>query len=318
MSYNIGLNVVEVNGTGAPAIAGAATSVAAFNILTTRGLPNSPARINSFADFAEKFGGHDPAAYGSYLVKGFFDNDGSVAYVNRVVAAAGTSVASVTLQDSGPLDTLRFEGGYRGEADPGSWGRELYVLTTRVSAVAGRRLAETAAATVQTLAALPAATDLVAAVFPDLVVTIDGAATPTTITFNAGQFVDPAAATRAEIVDAINTATADLAAGLTGADELQLTSNGNIALLAGGFTSLDVAANATLGFPAAQQSVATTSGLGAGGATLHSIDGLKAGDIVLFDDGVTNETVKLQSVNVLTRAVTWAAESLMARSTSLT
>ena len=32
MNYNIGLNVVEVNGTGAPAIAGAATSVAAFNI----------------------------------------------------------------------------------------------------------------------------------------------------------------------------------------------------------------------------------------------------------------------------------------------
>ena len=39
MSYNIGLNVVEVNGTGAPAIAGAATSVAGFNIITRRGIP---------------------------------------------------------------------------------------------------------------------------------------------------------------------------------------------------------------------------------------------------------------------------------------
>ena len=42
MAYNIGLNVIEVDGAGAPAIVGAAVSVGAFNILTARASPTVP------------------------------------------------------------------------------------------------------------------------------------------------------------------------------------------------------------------------------------------------------------------------------------
>lgn len=305
MSYNIGLNVVEVNGTGAPAIAGAATSVAGFNIITRRGIPNTPARITSFPDFVERFGTHFTGGLGSYMVRGYFENGGAIAFVNRIVGAA-TTAASLQLQDSGPAATLRLEGGYRGTADPGSWARNLYARTTRRSVTTGRRLQETAPASVTTAAPLPQPIDMTAAGFPALTVTVDGAPTPTVISFTAGQFGNPAAATRQEIVDAINAGTGDLAALLEAGNELTLTSSGNIAMLSGGFTSLAVAINATLGFPAPANAAATTSALGAGGATLHDVNGLKAGDAVEFTDGVTTERVKLQSVNMLTRAVTWA------------
>ncbi|MGV6874237.1 phage tail sheath subtilisin-like domain-containing protein [Pseudochelatococcus sp. B33] len=304
MNYNIGLNVIEVNGSGAPAIAGAATSVAAFNVLTRRGIPNQAARITSMADFVQRFGGHFAGGYGAYLVQGFFDNGGAVAYVNRV-AGAGTTVASLQLADSAASPTLRIEAGYRGTADPGSWGRDIYVRTTRRSITTGVRLSETAPATI-TSAALPAATDLVAAGFPPLIVTIDNAPTPTQIDFAAGQFADPTAATREEIVAAINAGTDDLVASLTAADELQLTSTGNIALVQGGFTRLEVAANADLGFAAATAGDATTSALGATGATLADVSRLKVGDAVEFSDGATTEQVKLMSVNLTTRAVSWS------------
>lgn len=307
MSYEIGLNVVEVDGAEAPAIAGAARSVAAFNVLTRRGLPNTPARVTSFQEFVERFGGYFENGLGAYLVRGFFDNGGSTAYVNRVVSA-GATVASTILTDDGPANTLRIEAGYRGQRDPGSWGRDLWVRTTRSSRVTGRRLAETAPATVTADTALGAATDMVAAGFPSLSVTIDGAATPTVVPFQAGDFTDPANATRAEIVDAINAATNDLDASLSGADELVLTSTGNVALLSGGFTGLDLAINATLGFTAAAAAAGTPAALAAGGSTLHRVDGLVAGDAVEVSDGTTTERVKLLSVNPLTRAVTWAPD----------
>ena len=307
MSYNIGLNVIEVDGAGAPAIAGAATSVAGFNVLTRRGLPNTPARITSFSEFVERFGGHFTGGYGAYLVKGFFDNDGAVAYVNRVVAtgASASTAASLTLQDTAPANTLKLEAGWRGTADPGSWGRGLYARTTRSSVLTGLRLAETAAAVVTAATALGAETDMVTPNFPSLVVTIDGQSTPTTITFNSGNFQNAAKAKPEEFANAINNFTDDLDATVVG-NKLRLTSAGNIALKAGGFTSVAVALNTTLGFTVAANSTATTTTLAAGGATLHSVDGLKPGDVITLNDGSPPaETVKLVSVNPLTRAVTW-------------
>jgi phage tail sheath protein FI len=305
MSYNIGLNVIEVNGPGAPAIAGAATSVAGFNILTRRGIPDSPARVSSFADFVARFGGPYVGGLGAYMVRGFFENGGAIAFVNRV-AGSGATVASRQLQDSAAVATLRLEAGYRGAADPGSWGRSLYVRTTRRSVTTGRRLAETAPAQVQTPAALPPTTDMVVALFPSLTVTIDGAPAPTVIAFAAAQFANPALATPVEIVNAINAGTGDLVASLLPTGELRLTSAGNLALMAGGFTQLSVAINATLGFPAVVVGSAATSALGASGATFHDVTGLKTGDAVEFSDTVTTERVKLLSVNALTRTVTWA------------
>lgn len=305
MSYNVGLNVIEVNGGGAPAIAAASTSVAAFNIQTKRGIPNTPARITSFAEYVERFGTHFDAGLGSYMVRGAFENGASTVFVNRISGAAATP-ASLALDDSGPAPTLRLEGGFRGTQDPGSWARDLYVRVTRRSIATGLRLAETAPATLVAGAALGATTDLSAAGFPALDVTIDGQATATSIAFNAGQFANPAAATPTEIVNAINGATDDLDASLEPGGELRLTSTGNIAMLSGGFSSLAVATNATLGFAAPANATATIAALAAGGGTLADSAALKPGDAVVFDDGTTVERVKIQSVNPLTNAVTWS------------
>ncbi|WP_052215999.1 phage tail sheath family protein [Sphingomonas sp. ERG5] len=310
MTYNIGLNVVEVDGTGAPAIPGAATSVAAFNILTKRGPAQKAVRIGSFAEFEQQFGSHFAQGLGSYLVKGFFDNDGATAYVNRVVATGGgaSTPARRTLLDTGPVNTLTLEAGARGVADPGSWGLGIYVKTTRRSLVSGLRLNETAAATVVTAGALPAATDMVAAAFPSLIVTVDNAPGATTVTFNAAQFANPAAATRAEILAAINAGTNDFDASFDGGNQLRLTSTGNIAMTNGGFTRLAVAANATLGFAAPVNADATIAALGTNGATLQSVSGLNVGDAIQFDDGTAPppERAKVMTINPVTRAITWA------------
>ncbi|WP_239146983.1 hypothetical protein, partial [Planobispora rosea] len=87
MAFDIGLNVVEVDGSASPAITGAATSVAAFNVATQRGPVNRPVRVTSFAQFAEVFGGADSDTLGAFLVRGFFDNGGRRAWVNRVSGA---------------------------------------------------------------------------------------------------------------------------------------------------------------------------------------------------------------------------------------
>src|SRR5688572_18946328 len=119
MAYNIGLNVVEVDGAGAPAIVGAAASIAAFNILTQRGIPDRPVRVTSFAQFVDQFGSFFPGGFGAYMVKGFFDNGGQTAYINRVAAAEGGQAAFRELDDTEGQPTLRVEAGFRGARDPG-------------------------------------------------------------------------------------------------------------------------------------------------------------------------------------------------------
>src|SRR4051795_2751135 len=99
MAFDIGVNVVEVDGLGAPSITGAAVSVAAFTVLTRRGAPNQPQRVTSYTQFTERFGSYFADGLGAYLVKGFFDNGGRVAYVNRVVGA-GAGAASHTFNDA--------------------------------------------------------------------------------------------------------------------------------------------------------------------------------------------------------------------------
>lgn len=132
MANNIGLNVIEVDGSAPSTIEGAAVSVAAFNIVTKRGVPNVPTRVTSFTEFTERFGGFDAASLGAYIVKGFFDNGGQRAYVNRVTAKTNASASpataaptpsAVTLQrpDTPAVNILKLEGGYRGQLDPGKW-----------------------------------------------------------------------------------------------------------------------------------------------------------------------------------------------------
>ena len=91
MTATIGLNVVEVDGSATPAIVGAAASVGAFNVMTQRGVANRPTRINSFADFVSQFGGYFASGLGPYMVRGFFDNGGRTAYINRVVSSRAST-----------------------------------------------------------------------------------------------------------------------------------------------------------------------------------------------------------------------------------
>ncbi len=143
MALNIGLNVIEVDGSAAPAIQGAAASVAGFTVTTRRGVPNVPVRVTSFAQFVERFGGFSPTSLGAYLVRGFFDNGGHFAWVNRVAGtgAAAPAAATAVLPAGAAANAalLRVSAGYRGTADPGAWGNDLTVSTapsfsTRVTA----------------------------------------------------------------------------------------------------------------------------------------------------------------------------------------
>ena len=309
MSYNIGLNVVEVDGTGAPAIQSASTSVGAFNILTQRGVPNTPAPVTSFTQFVAQFGTYFPNGLGAYLVKGFFDNGGQTAYINRVASTdpvSGATPASLMLVDSAatPLNTLKVEAGYRGSADPGSWGGGIY-LTVASNAETQVRLQETSPATVNGTV-LAATFDMSA--FPSLSVTVDAEPGPTVLIFKATDFSGGAnAATATQVRDAINRQTTKIIASVTGDNRLALTSTGASAKLSGGFTSLQVtAANNTLGMAA----MATpTFGIAAARTTtstqLATLAPFNVGDAVKISDGANTAYVKILTLTPATNTVTW-------------
>ena len=59
-------------------------------------MPNQPTRVTSFAEFSDRFGGFDSGGFGAYLVKGFFDNGGQRAYVNRVAGSGANAPATAS------------------------------------------------------------------------------------------------------------------------------------------------------------------------------------------------------------------------------
>ncbi len=311
MAFNVGLNVVEVDGLGAPAIQGAATSVGAFNIITQRGVPNRPVRITEFKKFTERYGSYFAGGLGAYLVDGFFKNGGQNVYVNRIVAN-NAQPASIMLRDAGPADTLSVDAGYRGNEDPGTWGNDLY-LRVEASSGAASRIQETAAASIQSANPLPAATDLTGGT--TLTIVIDGAAAATAIDIVAGDFPDPANATSAQIRDAINSHTSDLVASLANTGELVLTSTGSIATLrqdtntatTNGWTGLQVTvANATLGFAVmAAPQMGTPAARAVNQTRLAQVDGFKVGDAVRITDGAQSAFAKLVRVVPLTGLIEW-------------
>jgi uncharacterized protein len=103
MSYNLGINVVEVDGRVAPSIQAAPTSVTGFIVLSQRGVPGAVRKVTSWSQFLEQFGAHTATANGAYAVQGFFDNGGNTAYVTRVVnTTPGTASAASVLSSGGP------------------------------------------------------------------------------------------------------------------------------------------------------------------------------------------------------------------------
>lgn len=135
MSFNLGVNVVEVDGAAAPSIQPAPTSVAGFIIQAQRGVLGKVVRVTSWVSFVEQFGAHTASAAGAYAVAGFFANGGSTAYVTRVAPAGGegssaAAVASWPFSRTGGSDSvaaLTLVAAYRGEPDPGAWGNDIAV-----------------------------------------------------------------------------------------------------------------------------------------------------------------------------------------------
>lgn len=306
MAFNIGLNVIEVDGLGSPALVGASTSVGAFNITTQRGVPNNPVPVTSFPQFVDQFGTYTSSGFGAYLVKGFFDNGGQTAYINRVVstdAATGATTANVSLADGSAANTLRLDAGYRGKDDPGLWGNSLYV-STALNTETLVRLRESAAASV-TGSVLAATVDM--STFPALSVTVDNEPSPTLLTFRASDFPGgPSSATALQIRDAINRQTIKIAASLTGDNRLVLTSTGATAKVQRDFSRLQVmATNATLGMTAAAAVVGKPVAVTTAGTQLADLGPFNIGDAVLVSDGVNKAFTKLLTLNPLTNDVGW-------------
>ncbi|TVP48060.1 MAG: hypothetical protein EA350_03765 [Gemmatimonadales bacterium] len=125
MSYNLGINVVEVDGRATPSIQPAATSISGFIIHARRGVPGVVRRVTNWTQFVEQFGAHSSAAYGAYAIRGFFDNGGTTAYVTRVVR--DTSVAATRTFNADASAALAVTAAYRGSDDPGAWGNNLSI-----------------------------------------------------------------------------------------------------------------------------------------------------------------------------------------------
>src|SRR6187431_2581883 len=114
-----GVYIEEVP-SGARAIAGVATSIAAFVGRTWRGTVGEPIAVFGFGDFEREFGGLWRSSSVSYAVQQFFMNGGTHALIVRVVNGAGggsvaAAAATLTLTDGTTLAA----------ANPGSWGRNL-------------------------------------------------------------------------------------------------------------------------------------------------------------------------------------------------
>lgn len=121
MSFNVGINVLEVDGRVAPSIQAAPTSVAALIVRSARGVPGAVHRVTNWSQFTEHFGSYIADANGAYAMRGFLDNGGAVAYVTRVVDT-DTAVASTGAFPDATATTLSVTAAYRNADDPGAWG----------------------------------------------------------------------------------------------------------------------------------------------------------------------------------------------------
>jgi phage tail sheath protein FI len=97
---------IEELPSGVHTITGVATSIAAFVGWAPQGSVSEAVLVQSWMDFARKFGGLDSRSYLGYSVNQFFGNGGQQAYIVRLVwtdaATAKTPVGGLTLWASSP------------------------------------------------------------------------------------------------------------------------------------------------------------------------------------------------------------------------
>jgi len=103
---------------GPQPIQGVPTNIVAFLGETERG-PTYPRLISSYNDYARLFGSvYDDTKFMPYVVSGFFDNEGTTAYICRIVPRDATPAYHIY-------------GGYRVTAlGPGPWGKNVFVKFT--------------------------------------------------------------------------------------------------------------------------------------------------------------------------------------------
>ena len=305
MAFNIGVNVVEVDGSAAPTIVPTPISVAGFLVRSQRGIPNVAVPISSFTDFVNNFGSYmldpsDPSGqlplYGAHAVRGFFDNGGTQGYVVRVVGAGSSSTASVMLVDLTNAPTLKVSAGMRGSVDPGNWGNSLAVTISnhpRGSSFIPAQILSTAA---EPFALTNG---------EQLQVTANGTPVTPPITFNAANFANIGAATAAEVAAVINRQTAAFQAAVTPDRHLILasaasgTANSRLVVPAGsaatalGFTGANASSDAGLGAGSTQMIVQSAGGLLPGSAAHLETHGYTIGPSPIASTIPSNSSINV-------------------------
>jgi phage tail sheath protein FI len=274
MAFNIGINVVEVDGSAAPTVVAAPVSVAGLLVRSQRGVPNQAVNLHGFTDFVANFGGFIESAFGAHAVRGFFDNGGTEAYAVRIVGS-GSRAASVLLNDRLAAATLNVVAGNHGRQDPGEWGNRLAVTVTDHPRATSAIPAQIIGANAEPFALSDG---------QSIVITVNGGSTPVTLTFNTGAFANIGAASAEEVAATINRQTAILRAGVTPNRRVILVSatpgpSSRLTVADGAITG----AAAALGFTGgtANSNTALTGGTTA--AALQSVGGLLRGSAIAVE-----------------------------------
>lgn len=117
---------------GAPRVASVRTDVAGFVGLAERGPLDEPVPVESWRQFASRFGGFDGPGFLAYAVRAFFENGGQRCWVVRAASrddAGGAAAAAVEVDTlaAAPAWNIR-------AASPGTWGNALTILLRETNA----------------------------------------------------------------------------------------------------------------------------------------------------------------------------------------
>ncbi|MGW4229485.1 phage tail sheath C-terminal domain-containing protein [Streptomyces sp. NPDC004980] len=269
MALNIGVNVVEVDGRAAPAVAAAPVSVAGFLLRTERGVLDIPVSLRGMHDFATHFGGVVPDMHGPHAVRGFFDNGGTQMYAVRVLDRIGSKAATVMLVDRSDADTLEISAGQRGREDRGAWGNALSV-----------QVVDHPRATVLLPAQVLGSTKEPYKLTNGQSLTVKADGVDVTVLIQSRDFATIGAATATEVSAAVARQTTTFRAAATPGGQLLLAGS-----LPGPGARLEVSGSAAalLGFGAGNASSDFTPATGSTVAAVEAVGGLAVGSAVSIE-----------------------------------
>lgn len=296
MATNIGINLIETDGRAARTISAAPVSVAAFLVRSLRGVPNVPVTVRGFSDFTVNFGGYSENLFGAFAVRGFFDNGGTEAKIVRLVGS-GALAATRDFNDRAGNPTLRISAGVRGRPDPGAWGNGLRItmqdhprgILEVPAQVAGGTAGPFALANGQTLD-----------------VTVNGAASPVTVTFVTADFGNIASATAAEVASSIRRQTTAFRAAALGNGRLLLASS-----IPGPASRLAITGTAATALGFTGPTANTDAGIAAGAQNViaHSTGGVVAGSAIRLESrGLTVGTAAIGAAMPANGGITVAVD----------